>query len=330
MNDILFITWFSHRRTTELCEYFKIPLIELISIHKGLRRYFELSVRTLIILAKKKPKILIVQNPSIILALLALFLKKIFRYYLIIDAHNEAVEPYSNKFPLIRWSAKLLLRHADQTIVTNRHIAKTVDLNRGKALILPDRIPRIPSNIKLFEVSDKFNVAVIATFAKDEPIDRIIFAAKALDDKFHFYFTGNEKKLSHNLKDLGTNSITFCGFLPEPNYWGLLKACDIVLDLTLKDNCLVCGAYEAIAVGTPVILSENPACVELFGKIAIFSDNSTSSIQSVLMNSLFNINKLRLQIATEKESLEKSWLENANILCALLEKLSGHKIKSNY
>jgi hypothetical protein len=52
-----------------------------------------------------------------------------------------------------------------------------------------------------------------------------------------------------------------------------------VVDLTLKPDCWVCGAYDAVAVGRPTLLSHNPAGVELFGDRALFTDNTAGSIR---------------------------------------------------
>src|SRR5688500_14163147 len=90
------ITWFWHRRTAELCEGLGVPLTVLETSRRGIARYAELSLRTVRTLHEVRPRVLIVQNPSLILACLAVILRIFFRYRLIVDAHNEAVEPYIN------------------------------------------------------------------------------------------------------------------------------------------------------------------------------------------------------------------------------------------
>src|SRR5262245_28237723 len=97
MREPLFLTWFSHRRTTALCERLGLPLVELVSPSKGAKRYIALAFRTFALLMKRRPRVLLVQNPSLVLALFALILRPIFRYRLVQDAHNEAVEPYLHK-----------------------------------------------------------------------------------------------------------------------------------------------------------------------------------------------------------------------------------------
>ncbi len=112
MREPLFLTWFSHRRTTALCERLGLPLVELVSPSKGAKRYLALAWRTFWLLARRRPSVLLVQNPSLVLALWALILRPIFRYRLVQDAHNEAVEPYLHTSRTIVSITHRLLRSA--------------------------------------------------------------------------------------------------------------------------------------------------------------------------------------------------------------------------
>ena len=77
-------------------------------------------------------------------------------------------------------------------------------------------------------------------------------------------------------------NVRFTGFLAEQDYWDLLRGADGIIDLTLKPNCLVCGAYEALAVGRPMLLSDNAASMELFGDGATYTDNTPQGIRSAV------------------------------------------------
>lgn len=323
MKKTLCITWFHHRRTTELCDYLGIPLFEIVTGRRGVRRYMELSIRTWCLLRVEKPRVLLIQSPSIILSFIALLLKSFFKYKLVVDAHNEAVDPFSYKFFLIKWLAVIILNRADRIIVTNNYLANIVNLNSGVPLILHDRIPRIPELIPSYDVSEKFNIAVVATFAADEPIFEIFNAASRLNSECHFYVTGNSFKIRDKIKNYEISNITFCGFVPDLNYWGLLKSCDLVLDLTVKDNCLVCGAYEAVAVGTPMLLSDNQASLDLFKDIAIFTDNSADSIVLTIKKAISTIGDIRIASINGKVKLENLWHEKAETVRFHIENLSG-------
>jgi len=51
-----------------------------------------------------------------------------------------------------------------------------------------------------------------------------------------------------------------------------------VLTLTTRDHTMLCGAYEAIYLGTPVILSNWPILQESFDKGAVHVDNRAADI----------------------------------------------------
>ena len=114
-----------------------------------------------------------------------------------------------------------------------------------------------------------FNVALIATFAKDEPIGAIFEAVRGTDLKL--YVTGNQSKLAAQDAARVPDNVRFTGFLAEQDYWDLLRGSDAIIDLTLKPNCLVCGAYEALAIGRRSCCRRT-ASMELFGDGVAYTD----------------------------------------------------------
>jgi glycosyltransferase involved in cell wall biosynthesis len=156
-----------------------------------------------------------------------------------------------------------------------------------------------------------FNVVLIATFVRDEPIGEVLKAATQLGPGFQFYVTGNDRNLAPALRAGKPPNVTFTGFLSELQYWSALRGADLVVDLTLIDNCLVCGAYEALAVGTPLVLSGNAASVDLFGGAACFADNSANAIAQAIREAKVRAADLRVQVNSVRERLRAAWEENA-------------------
>src|SRR5260370_29935708 len=97
MSGALALTWLQHRRTKELCAGLDIELLVLTTKLDGTLRYLVLGARTLVQLARRRPQVVLVQNPSLILAALAAALRGVLGYRLIVDAHNEAVVPFINR-----------------------------------------------------------------------------------------------------------------------------------------------------------------------------------------------------------------------------------------
>ena len=309
------VTWLEHRRMTELCAGLNIELAVYTTRLRGLLRYLVLGVQTLSLLVRRRPDVLLVQNPSLILAAFALVLRHVLRYRLMVDAHNEAVQPFTHRQPWVARLSRWVVRGADLTIVTNRHLAEHVVRQGGKPFILPDRVPS-PPPVPTKALPGPFNVVLIATFASDEPCAEVFTAVRGTD--IELYVTGNTRKLSPGAVAAAPSNVHFMGFLDEQAYWSLLQAADAIVDLTLKENCLVCGSYEALALAKPMLLSDNPASRELFATSAVFTDNSSGDIRRCL--ALLRAQRPALEQAAEckRGELTDLWNSAARALSAAI------------
>ncbi len=315
MSRVLAVTWFDHRRTRELCAGLDIELAVLVTRRRGALRYLQLTVRTIAKLVQRRPKVLLVQNPSLVLSALAVLWRSLFGYRLIVDAHNEAIAPHENPQAWIKSLSRWVVRRADLTIVTNRQLAQLVMQQGGRPFVLPDRIPT-PAAGSARTLGPYFSVVLIATFAKDEPIGAIFDAVQGAD--LQLYVTGNARKLDSATAARAPSNVNFTGFLAEQEYWDLLRSADAVIDLTLKPDCLVCGAYEALALGKPVLLSDNTASVELFGDGALYSDNSPASIRNGLERLRGEYPRLARAANLKCRELQEQWQSQAHALDAIV------------
>jgi hypothetical protein len=179
--------------------------------------------------------------------------------------------------------AWLLQKRADLTIVTNYQLAETVTRHGGRPLVLPDCIPA-PPKTSAKNMPGEFRIVLISTFAGDEPFDAVIDAMRQMDTGIHLYVTGDPTRLPATIKATLPSNITLTGFLSEDDYWTVLASSDAVMDLTTMDNCLVCGAYEAVAAQRPLLLSRSDASMEIFADFAVFTDNTSESIVNAIQS----------------------------------------------
>lgn len=316
MNKNIWIAWERHRRTVELSNYLNLELYILDSKLNRLIKYPIFLVKTIKILASVCPRVLFVQNPSIVLAFVAIVLKPILKYTLIIDAHNVGLLP-ENKF--LKKIPKLYIltqANTDITIVTNKELSKTVKKNGGNPFILKDRIPQINCSHKL-DLKGKSSVLFICTFGKDEPYNEVFEAANYLCKDISIYVTGNYHKKIDSFKKFPEN-IVFTGYLPEHDYFCMLHSVNIILDLTYRDHCLVCGAYESVAVGAPIVLSDTDALKSYFYKGTVFTKNDSKSIAVAIQNALRNEHGLRSEIAELRSELIDDWGKRVKILMEMI------------
>lgn len=320
MRKVIWISWLGHRRSTEICDFLEIPFFVIIKNNKSVLEYFRVVVKTLKLIACNKPRLLIIQNPSLILNVIAVMIRPFFRYKLVVDAHNEAVEPYVNQNIIIENVSTKLISFADITIVTNRFLSKTVERNNGRPFILPDRIPTI-SNVRKQNLTEKFSMVLVSTYEKDEPYNNVFKAVSGFENILDLYVTGNYKKLKPDYITSVPGNVHLTGYLSDSDYFALMNSVDVIIDLTCMDNCLVCGAYESVALKTPLILSGNQATKEYFYKGVIYTDNSISDLKRAIKSSMEKIDVLKQQISELHTELQTSWLEKADIFRKQLEML---------
>jgi glycosyltransferase involved in cell wall biosynthesis len=314
---VLALTWMDQRRTEELCAGLDLELVVLKTARRGLLRYLVLGARTVVLLARRRARVLLVQNPSLVLAALAVVLRSVLGYHLIVDAHNEAVEPYINKQRWIRTLSHWVIRKSDLTIVSNRHLGDLVEVYGGRSFTLPDRVPTPPPGVRN-ALGGPFNVVLVATHARDEPVAEIFEAVRGTD--IQLYVTGNPRRLAPALAAIVPPNVHLTGFLPDAEYWALLRSADGIIDLTLMDDCLVSGAYEALAVGTPMLLSNNRASVELFGEAATFTDNTAPDIRRALELLRSRHDKLKLAAELKRNELAERWSASARDLASVINR----------
>ena len=321
-SGVIALTWFGHRRTESLCKKLGWTYWVIETRSRGLIRYLRLAPRTIFMIAWRKPRILVVQNPSLVLTALCLMFRPIFRYRLVVDAHNEAVQPFLFTSLPLRWISRRCLRGADMTIVTNNALASHVTSAGGTAFVLPDPLPDPPPENAGAEAHPRttFKAAVISTFSADEPLQEILRAASRLVGTVEFKVTGSLQRLPKALREQAPRNVTFTGFLPESEYWALLRSCDVVVDLTLMPDCLVCGAYEAIAVQRPVIVTDSAAAKSWFREAAIYVSNDAASIERVLLQVMDRREYWMAKVAASALEIERAWEERGAALRSYLRR----------
>ncbi len=309
----MWISWKDHRRTTGLCAAWKLPL-HVIPYARGpvlhRLRWFEQAYRTLTLLWRTKPAILFVQNPSLLLTTLALCSRRAFGYTLVVDGHNEGVRPFMRRGRLVRWLTQHLLKSADVTLVTNAALAKDVIAAGGRPLVLPDSLPAadLPKPL-MSSRKDLPLVAVISSFMADEPVAAIL-AAAAANPGVRFAFTGDARRFPRDLVLPGNARLA--GYLAERAFWRLLAEADVICDLTLKPDCLVCGAYEALALAKPMVLSDNPATRELFGPAACLTNNEPSDIARAVREAIERRDTLATNARALRNAYATPWQQQAD------------------
>ncbi len=308
----IWITWEKQRRNYGISKALGFKLYEFnYDDHSKIGRYILSIYQTIRVILKQRPKIVVAQNPSIILALLSVFLNKFIRYKLLIDSHNSGLFPMEGKNSFFMKLSLYIQNQTPLTIVTNEKLKRIVKNNGGNAFVLPDRIPDIP-NIPTPQKHNIRKITCICTYGEDEPYLEIIKAAKLLSDDIMISFTGKYNNKVDN--DMVPDNVELLGYISDEDYWILLNSSDLIVDLTLRENCLVCGAYEGIALNKPMVISNTNALKTYFFKGCTYVDPDYVSIASGIDKALMNLDRLKNEISELKEELNRNWMTNLHFL----------------
>jgi len=319
----VWITWENQRRSVELaecfgCHLFIITPCRLFSRNR-LLRYLESAFQTLWVLLKAKPRVVFVQNPSMVLTLLSIPLSKILRFFLVVDRHTnfklEQITTPSLFWRLFVFISRLTVKYSDLTIVTNDFLAELVEQYGGRSYVLQDKIPDM--SLAVFkQLRGKQNIVFVSTFSADEPLDEVIRAAQLIDKEVIIYVTGKptQKYVSMSKEPDFPVNIVFTGFLTEADYQSLLLSADVLLVLTINEHTLTCGTYEGIALGKCQVISDTRALREYFTRGMVYVDPLAESIAAGMTKALEEKTFLENEVKLLKKELTLNWERQFNLL----------------
>jgi glycosyltransferase involved in cell wall biosynthesis len=164
----------------------------------------------------------------------------------------------------------------DLVIVTNDGHARYLGARGCRTYVCPDPLPclKVPDSVI---VTPAKSVFLVCSFDDDEPYEAAFAAFSRLKESgFVLFVSGNYRKARIEPSDYPW--VHFLGFMPDDEYYAYLRACSVVIDLTTLEDCLVCGAYEALALEKPLVLSRTRALEDYFGAAAVLTNNTPDSI----------------------------------------------------
>jgi len=307
LDNAIWISWQRHRRTETLTSKMGIPLYAFSSGSSRFVKHPFFILRTLWLLIRKRPRILFVQNPSALLTLFAICLKPFLGYRLVVDAHNSGVYPFEKNLEKYKWAFPIFHRYADLTIVTNEDLTRIVSQNGGRVVVLADPLPNFQTVDVKSSRDPSFVVVYICTYSADEPYREVVEAAVLLPENIKVFITGDVRKITNNEKREFSSSVTLTGFLPDEEFIWKLAQSNCIIDLTTRDSCLVCGAYEATALEVPMILSDTPALRSYFHRGVVYTENQASDIAQAVLQAETNYTRLKKEIMMLKKDLVQNW-----------------------
>ena len=320
----VWITWESHRRSRGLAAGLGATLHEIAERGSRLRRYLHSVGQTFRVLFSARGGVVIVQSPSIVLANLATTFGGLAGVKVVVDAHNGGIDPLEGKSAMLSWLARRALRKSDLVIVTNRALATQVESFGAKAFVLTDPMPDFPgvSGAKVGEAPTMSRVVAICTWASDEPYLELLRAAALLPPQCELAITGRSRLTESQRASLPAN-VRLTGFVSESDYTDLLRTADVIVDLTTRENCLLCGAYEAVSVHKPLVVSDTAALRDLLGSASLYCRNEAPAIAAAITSALEQRSGLAEHARQRDAALRSQWKRHRDDLDRLLIQLAS-------
>lgn len=276
MSKRIWLTWEHQPRNISMSKALDCEYVYLHSDRRLLLRYLILIWKTFGILVGKKPTHVFCQNPSIVLSFLCVYLRRFIKYECIVDEHNAGLYPLDGKYKLLNVAADYIVRKADLLIVTNNNLKNYCEKLGGTAIVCPDPLPDMRAESEAI-IQSGFSIMLVSSWASDEPYLNVIEVAQKLQGSgVVFYATGNPKSKLSGVSIPPNFNLT--GYMSNEVYKATMNAVDAVMVLTLRDNCMNCGAYEAVSAGKPCIVSDNKVLRDYFYKGFEYTDNSVDAI----------------------------------------------------
>lgn len=319
----LFLIWGfpqGTRRSQFMAQYLGMDVVYVYLTPRQGRLYALLkypvqAIQTLVVLARRRPQVVFVQNPPIFAALMVYLWGLIAGTKYIIDSHTDALLAswWAWSLPLHRF----LSRRAITTIVTSDYLQQMVASWNAHAFILTD-VPVAFSErrqVRLDETS--FNIVVVSTASYDEPIAQVLEAVSELSD-IGFYITGNYTARQDIVKSAPGN-VRFTGYVPDEEFYGLLEAARAVMCLTSENHTIQSGASEALWLGRPIITSDWPLLREYFNKGTLHVDNTVESICRAVVTIRDNLPAFEADIRVLQKERRCEWQQKAKSLTHLIQ-----------
>ena len=329
----LFIVWAERHRGTRsawLAESVGIEDLRYFAPtpRRGLRgagrKYPAQLVATLAVLMRRRPRVVFVQSPPSFAAWVATLYGLMAGAAVVIDAHSDAFERGIWTRPA--WLSRAVARRATATLVTNAHWADRV-AGWGATAI---QVPSIPTDFVAGDpppMAGGHNVAVINTWAADEPLNALLDAAAQLSD-VTFHITGRSDRIPGLGRPIPAN-VRFTGFLDEGMYHGLLRAADAVVCLTTRDHTMQNGACEALSHGTPIVTSDWEVLRDYFSAGTAHVDNSADGIVAGVRSILADVDGNRVAVRDLRARRSAEWERTRRSLIGLInDRIAGHQHRS--
>lgn len=246
-------------------------------------RYLADAVRMWGLLRRTRPEVVVVITPPVFAPAVAWLWCHTHRCRFVVDCHTATF--YWWKW---RWSVPLhwlLFRRVDAVLCHTDDDEARVRSWGVPTVLLPDDLPDPTQGSPLSRGDGRPRVVVAGSLETDEPVADALRAA-ALLPEVEVRVTGNPRRLPEAVRATAPGNVVFTGYLPYPQFLGELLTADVVAVFTTCTHAMNRAAFEAIAVGRPLVLSDLPFLRARFGQAPVFCANQPEAMARAIHQAL--------------------------------------------
>ena len=278
----LWIDWGRNLRTRTLARRLEVEVLEIRIGGNRLWRYLKSMRRTVAAIRRSRPRLVIATNPSLVLGLLLLGLRRWYGFALVSDAHYVGVRTLSDR-RLLQRTLDYYNSRVDLVIVTNEAHARYLASLGARTHVCPDPLPDLSGRLDSRVPVPEKSVFLVCSFERDEPYQAAFGAFSSLEPLgFTLLVSGNYHRAG--VDPARFPWVRFLGYVSEDEYYAYLASCAITMDLTTLEDCLLCGAYEALAAARPLVVSNTRALADYFGAAVVLTENAPEAIAASILS----------------------------------------------
>ncbi len=269
-------------------------------------RYAASAALTVGLLARRRPRALVVTNPPPFPGLIGLLYARASGARFVLDSHPGGFGLQGDRLSArLRPLVRRLVARADATLVTEETLAGLVSSWGGRPLVVHEAPPTwtVPEARPLG--LRRPQVLFVGVFQRDEPVELVLEAARALPEA-DVAVTGDPAKAPPGLVDSAPANVSFTGFLGPQAYVDALAAADVVLAVTTEPTSVVRAGYEAVWAGRPLVLSDTPALRDVFPH-AVHAATTGPGLAAGLREAIARHDDLRAVAEAARAEQEARW-----------------------
>jgi hypothetical protein len=279
-------------------------------------RYLLDGVRTLTYLVRRRPRALIVENPPIFPALLALAYGRLVGAPLVLDSHPSSFGLAGDRLsgwllPVHAWVA----RRSATTLVGSPELAAIVQSWGARADVLHEAPPSW-CVAATPPPATRPRILFPGIFSGDEPVEAVVQAARAVPE-VDVIVTGDMRKCPPGLREGAPENVAFVGFLDQDAYVEALGAAHAIISLSTEPTSVMRTAHEAVWAQRPLIITARPDLRELFPD-AVAVTNDAAGVASGMRAVLRRGADLEARMPMQRRAQEERWQRQLAVLRARL------------